>query len=608
MAAAVSALLLGLSACSGDPQFPDPWGGEMMNDNATDNDPSGKEDDKTGGSTAGVITKGDVTTFSVAWDETALDEAYAVDSEDEDYIENNSFDYTVTIRYGSGGATVEGDKKGYVTVSGNDVTVNNTGSDKILYDLGGTAADGFFKLYSGKKQAIRLNGLHLTNPDGAAINNQSKKRTYIVLADGTENTLVDGTKYTDAVKGEDMKAAFFSEGQLIFSGKGYLSVDGNCKAGIRSDDYVRFFPGVRVSVDASSGNGIHGNDAVLIDGGVINVKVTGDADKAISTDGYVQIDGGRTTLLTSGGHVWDEEDNDFSACSGIKADSLFRITGGALYCQSFGIGGKGISCDGKAFFEGGNVRIITTGKSYSEGSYSVSAKGVKADGDLTVSGGTIQVRTTGGEGSEGIESKGILSIKGGTVEVYAYDDALNSKLAMKVTGGYVYAHSTNNDALDANTNLYLNGGVVVAVGGNQPENPFDAAEGYNIYINGGTLVGYGASLAHTASTSTQYSVETSVNRGTQVALYDGSTPLLSFKTPSTSGGTALMFSCSALASGASYTLKSGVSVTGGTDFYGLNTEGTVSGGSKAGTLKAAASVGQMMGGGGMPGGFPGGGR
>ena len=59
-----------------------------------------------------------------------------------------------------------------------------------------------------------------------------------MLADGTTNTLTDGTKYTDATDDEDMKAAFFSEGKMLFSGAGTLSVYANCKAGIRSDDYV----------------------------------------------------------------------------------------------------------------------------------------------------------------------------------------------------------------------------------------------------------------------------------------------------------------------------------------------------------------------------------
>ena len=259
---------------------------------------------------SGVSTEGDVTSFNVALNKNAIAESISVDSEDDDYIENTTFAKTITITFStSGAASVSGDDEGIVSINGNDVIATYTGSDNIKYVLTGTTTDGFFKLYSSKKQAIVLNGVNITNPDGAAINNQSKKRTFIVLNDGSKNYLKDGTNYNDATDSEDMKACFFSEGQLIFSGSGYLEVDANCKAGIRSDDYVRTMPKANIYVDASSGNGIRGNDAVIITGGVINVNITGTADKGISTDGYVQIDGGRTNIITSGGYEWDSDDH-----------------------------------------------------------------------------------------------------------------------------------------------------------------------------------------------------------------------------------------------------------------------------------------------------------
>jgi len=36
-------------------------------------------------------------------------------------------------------------------------------------------------------------------------------------------------------------------------------------------------------------------------------------------------------------------------------------------------------------------------------------------------------------------------------------------------GGYIYAKGTSNDAIDANRNLVVNGGVVLASGGAQPQ-------------------------------------------------------------------------------------------------------------------------------------------
>jgi hypothetical protein len=78
----------------------------------------------------------------------------------------------ITITYGGSDASVSGDYYGYVSVKGNAVTVNNTGTENIVYKLTGSASNGSFKLYSEKKQAILLSDLTLTNPDGAVLNNQ----------------------------------------------------------------------------------------------------------------------------------------------------------------------------------------------------------------------------------------------------------------------------------------------------------------------------------------------------------------------------------------------------------------------------------------------------
>ena len=376
----------------------------------------------------GVSTSGDVTTFTVALNKNAIAETYKADETDEDYLENTTIGRTITITFSTtADATVDGDDDGIVSVSGNDVIATNTSGEVIRYVLTGTTTDGFFKLYSTKKQAIVLNGVSITNPDGAAINNQSKKRTFIVLNDGTKNYLTDGTNYSDATDDEDMKACFFSEGQLVFSGAGYLEVDANCKAGIRSDDYVRTLPKTNIYVDASSGNGIRGNDAVIVTGGVINVNITGTADKGISTDGEVRIDGGRTTILTSGGYEYDSDESDYTACSGIKADSIVTINGGELNIKSTGIGGKGINSDDQIVVNDGTLRIITTGKRQKDSKGSVSPKGIKADGNITFNGGQTQVRLEGsGDGTEAIESKSEIHIEAGTVECYSYDDAINS--------------------------------------------------------------------------------------------------------------------------------------------------------------------------------------
>lgn len=595
-------LLFGLVACSTD----DSWYNDSWTDNSTtteSNDENSTTTDTTENVINGVSSDGDVTTFTVAFNKNAITESQTVDSSDDDYIENTSFDKTITITFStSGNATVDGDSDGTVIVNGNDVIATNTTEQVIKYVLTGTTTDGYFKLYSTKKQAIVLNGVNITNPDGAAINNQSKKRTFIVLNEGTKNFLTDGTTYNDATDDEDMKGCLFSEGQLIISGSGYLEVDANCKAGIRSDDYVRTMPKTNIYVDASSGNGIRGNEAVIVTGGVINVNITGTADKGISTDGEVHFDGGRTTILTSGGYEYDSDDNDYTACSGVKADSLITINGGELNMKSTGTGGKGLNCDDKININDGVIRIITTGKRQKDSKGSVSPKGIKADGNITFNGGQTQVRLEGsGDGTEAIESKSEIHIEAGTVECYSYDDAINSAGHLYIDGGYIYARSYNNDGIDANKNLYINGGVVIAEGAAQPECGIDAAEQYNAYINGGTVIAIGGGLQAIDSSSKQASIAVNVTQGTTIGVLDGSTAILGYTTPDKNSGTALMISSPSFKSGSSYTLRSGCEINGGTSFYNLTTGCTIGSGSQSVDVTANTAVsGSMGGGGGMP--------
>ena len=603
-------LLCAVASCSTDDDWYDNNWTQAITQTTSSNDDNTKTSSTGDDVVSGVSTSGDVTTFTVALNKSSLAESVRTDSDDEDYIDNTSFEKTITITFStSGAATVEGDTDDIVSIIGNDVTVTNTSGKVIKYVLTGTTADGFFKLYSTKKQAIVLNGVNINNPDGAAINNQSKKRTFIVLNDGTENYLTDGTNYSDATDEEDMKGCFFSEGQLIFSGKGHLEVDANCKAGIRSDDYVRTLPGTNIYIDASSGNGIRGNDAVIVTGGVININVSGTADKGISTDGEVRIDGGRTTILTSGGYEYDSDDSDYAACSGIKADSVININGGELNIKSNGTGGKGLNCDGKININDGIVHIITTGKRQKDSKGSVSPKGIKADGDITVNGGQTQVRLEGtGDGTEAIESKSEIHIEAGTVECYSYDDAINSASDLYIDGGYVYARAMNNDGIDANKNLYINGGVVIAEGGQQPECGLDAAEQYKAYINGGTVIAVGGGMQAIDASSKQASIAVNVAMGTTIGVLDGSKAILSYTTPSSNSGTALMISSPSFQSGSSYILRAGCSVEGGTSFYTLTTGCTIGSGTQSVDATASTSVSGSMGGmgGGMQGGRPGG--
>lgn len=513
---------------------------------------------------------------------------------DEDYA--TGWANTIYIAYSDGAAQITGlsadDADFSVVQSGAHVTI--TAQKKAHYILSGSASNGSLTIDGAEKKAwVTLNGLTLFSSEGAVINKISDKRLYLELAEGTTNTLSDGTA-------TDHKATVFSAGKLTVSGKGLLTVTANYKNCIHSSDYIRIRPFTQMMLYATANNGIKANDSIVVEGGVINIQVSSTAGKGLSSDGYVKIRGGRTTVITTGGGTWDTTDQSTSACAGIKADIDYEQSGGAVYLKSIGAGGKGLSSDGATYIYNGIVRIATTGSKYKYGSgnssnYTSSPKGLKSDGNLLVSGGDIAVVSSQ---HEGIESKGTITVSGGSLYVSASDDAMNSAGNFTISGGSLMGYSTGNDGLDANGNFYIQGGTVFAIGQSSPEMAIDANSegGYKIYLTGGNLIAIGGLESGASLSQTCYQAS-SFSKGAKYALYNGSDLAIAFQVPTGNMGSPMVVSTSATAA-----LNSGVT-TSGTPFWIGYGYSSATGGSSVSL--SSYTGGSGMGGGTNPGGGPG---
>ena len=535
---------------------------------------------------------GGLTSFSVDIDRTTAEPEATVSEQfpdaDEDPLENNSFTTEISIDLSNPEAkTADGVE---ITVNGGHVTANHGSTKGICYVLSGSTANGSFTVAGDKKYEVLLNGVSITNPDSAALNLLSSKRAYVMLADGTTNTLADGSSSLN-----DHKGALYCKGKLLFNGSGSLSVTGNYNNGIHSADYIVFRKGNNVYAQSKANHGIKANDGIYINGGILNVEVSAAAAKGINCESVIVVNGGRTTVVTSGGGAYDTDENEAKGAAGIKADETFTMNGGELWLKSTGAGGKGISSDTECCFNGGCTYIVTEGGQYRSNNDTASPKGIKADGAVSVTDGLVWVRT-GGTNGEGIESKSTLDISGGAVASYAYDDAINAKSHLTISGGFVFAQGRNNDGIDANGNLYIKGGTVYAICSGGAEVALDAntERGYKLYVQGGTVVAVGGLEQGSSLSQTCYQASWSTN--TWYALSYGSESFC-FRSPS-SGGNGLVVSAASTPS-----LKSGISVSGGTSrFGGLAVSGsTFSGGSSVSLSSYSGSTGGMGGGGG-PGG------
>lgn len=529
------------------------------------------------------------------------------------------------------------------TVNGAKVYINqtNTGAvddDEITYVLSGTSTDGQFALDGSYRCTVSLNGVTLTNASGAAISIGNKKRIQISAKAGTVNTL------TDCANGSQ-KACLYSKGQIQLQGNGTLNVVGKTAHAIKSGDYIsiknltlnitgavkdgiscnKYFQmksgtvtisgvgddGIQADFetdDAKTGETTDHEDEnsanVYVEGGTLNVTVTAAATKGIKAGGDLSISGGDITVKTTGAGTYDSTEKDAKGCAGLKSDGNMTISGGTLTLTSSGTGGKCIKADGTLTVTDGTISATSTGSNYRYSSYyTASAKAIKSDGAMAISGGTITAKASS---HEAIETKSTLNITGGAVYAYSSDDAINSASHMTINGGVVMAHSTGNDGLDANGNMYIKGGVIYAIGKASPEMALDANTegGYKLYIQGGTVIAVGSLESGASLTQSCWQTGLSSSGGggwggrpgggggsqswtanTWYSMTVGS-ETVAFKTPS-SGGTALIFSAASQP-----TVKSGVTVSNGTAYFDtqLYTGATVSGGSSV-TLSSYSSSG-----------------
>ncbi len=534
----------------------------------------------------------------------------------------------VTYNGGSAKVRISGDIATHITasVSGAHVSITQgtNVSNEITYTLQGNSTNGSFYTTGSYKMTLALNGVSLTNPNGAAIDIQNGKRIAVELVDGTTNALVDGANGTQ-------KACFNVKGHPEFKGSGTLNLTGNTKHAFKSGEYTELKANTgTINVLKSAGDGMHVGQYLNMKGGTINMNNIGDdglqveitkdatdtlngqalisagsitmnitalAAKGLKADSLITISGGTFNITTSGNGTYDTTDKDTKTANCISSDYNIIISGGEFTLKNTGSGGRCIKCDGILEIYGGKIDANTTGSEYRYSStLTSSSKAIKSLGNMLISGGEITAQSSS---SEAIESKSNIVISGGIVVAKATDDAINSAGDITFIGGYTFAHSTGNDGVDSNGNMYVKGGVVYAVGSREPEVAFDAnsEQQKQLYVTGGTLIGLGG-LERGASVTQPY-VSGSYTTNTNYALYNGNTLLVTFKTPS-SGGTGVTISCGGLTSGSSYSLKSGVTISGGTSYFGgyYFENATVSGGS---STSVTATSGTYSGSGGGPG-------
>lgn len=544
------------------------------------------------------------------------------------YVDHSDVaDNSVNVTYNGSAAavTVAGNCMSHLDVTANGSAVSivqdETVDTEISYSLSGASDNGSFYMDGHYKATVVFDNLSLNCADSAAVNIENGKRIAIQLVG--ESTLKDSKasqgKGALMVNGHSefdgdgtlnlygyAKHAYWADeyvqlkkkftGTILYAKKDGLNVSQYfLQNGGHFNVSGTLGDGIQVSADDEEGG------YATISGGSLTIDVTAAGSKGLKCDGNITIDDSKSvptvTITNSGKGKWDSDDQKVKGAACMSSDANVPIAAGQISLTATGSGGKGLKCDSTLTITGGDLSVTTTGTTYVniggnqeydgnyrgqldrlDDAYTTSPKGIKVGikatesstglpvGDIQISGGNIHVTCSGQQdGSEGIESKGTLTISGGTIDCNTYDDAINSSSHMYIKGGTITVYSSGNDGLDSNGNLYFSGGTTVAYGTRSPECGIDAneEEGYTVFFTGGNVLGIGGgNNSHpTTQESTQGYVTYSgnVTAGCTLTVSKDGTVLATFTLPYDYSRGNVILTAEGMTAGEQYTVSDGTS-------------------------------------------------
>ena len=312
-----------------------------------------------------------------------------------------------------------------------------------VYVLSGTLTDGTIVVDAGDDDKVQLvlDGVSIMAADYAAIYAKNADKVFVTLAEGAGNSLTVSGDYVQT-DDNNVDAVIFAKCDLTLNGTGSLTVKDNTGHGIVSKDDLVVTGGTYTIY--SQDHCLNGKDSVRIADGTFNLSCDEDgihAGNDDQQDGYVYIEGGDINIS-----VGDDA---------IHAEGLLIITGGDIDVSK--------SCEGvegdKILVTGGDIDVISSDDGFN------AAGGSSGSGDNHDGFG-------GGPGMGGVDmdadNDAYILITGGTININANGDGIDSNGCIGITGGSVYVlgpSDNGNGAMDYGICAAITGGEIVAVGG-----------------------------------------------------------------------------------------------------------------------------------------------
>ena len=214
-----------------------------------------------------------------------------------------------------------------VSISGNIITISKEGT----YVLSGALSEGQIVVDadSAKVQLV-LDNVDITCASSAAIYVKNADKTFITLAEGSENILMNTAEY-EAIDDNNIDAVIFSKGDLTLNGKGTLTINSEYGHGIVSKDDLKLVSGT-CNITAKN-HALSGKDSVRIAAGTYNLTSGKDGIHSENADddekGFVYIASGDFTIESTGdgidaSYVVQIDDGDFEITAGGGAENATK--------------------------------------------------------------------------------------------------------------------------------------------------------------------------------------------------------------------------------------------------------------------------------------------
>jgi len=374
-------------------------------------------------------------------------------------------------------------------IQGSKITILSAGT----YRITGTLTDGQIVVDTQDKNTTRLilNNIDVTCSSSAPIYVANSKKTILILAEDTVNTVKD----VNTGRTNEPNAAVFSTADLTIYGDGQLNVQGNNNDAVASKDGLIIKSGI-ITVNAAD-DGIRGKDYLIVKDGTLTLTAGGDGLKSDNTEdpsrGYIDIENGVLTVNAGGDAI--EAETDITINSGVLN---LKSGGGSSHIMSSTLSAKGIKAGVDVTINGGIFTIdsaddnIHSNKicTINQGSFSLSTAddAIHSDESIIINDGKINITKS----YEGIESTEIV-INGGTIHITSSDDGINGAGGKDGSGfqpGQPGGSPGQWSFVPGDCHLYINGGYIVLTtdgDGIDINGPMEMIGGY-VIINGPTSV------------------------------------------------------------------------------------------------------------------------